>query len=106
LKRWASVLHTEDGSRVLREKLEGCYMYMSAFTGNSATFYNNGMEDMGKNIINTITKVYEVGGISREHLAAFLITRIEQEEETDKLDIGRKHPSGDYLDFFDDYEVS
>lgn len=105
LETWARVLGTKDGMIIIREILTGCYMYTSSFTGNSETFKNEGMRLVGLQIMETLTDVFQAGGMTKEQLTAFLITQLEQKPEDKDITIGKK-PNRDFLNMFDDeYEV-
>ncbi len=77
LRRWSNILNTPDGMAVIRELLVECHMYSSAFTGNSATYYNEGRRDIGLIMMKVITDVFHAGGISKDRLTAFLITQLD-----------------------------
>lgn len=77
LRRWSNILNTPDGMAVIRELMVECFMYSSAFTGNSSTYYNEGRRDLGLLMMKVITDVFHAGGISKDRLTAFLITQLE-----------------------------
>lgn len=50
--RW--VLNSKPGRRFMWRLLEECGVYKTSFTGNSATFFNEGMRNIGLKLINEI----------------------------------------------------
>jgi hypothetical protein len=51
-----SLLDTDAGLEVFRRILESTKVFTSCFTGNSTTFYNEGMRDVGLNVLGDIVR--------------------------------------------------
>jgi hypothetical protein len=50
------ILGTENGRRYLYELIDFCGLYRPSMTGNSQTFFNEGMRNVGMKIMADVTK--------------------------------------------------
>lgn len=50
----AKVLGTKEGRRMIWKQLESAKIFHSCYTGNSATFYNEGRRDLGLELFNKV----------------------------------------------------
>lgn len=73
LKDIKELLNAPFGRRFLNRLLNQCNMYQPVFTGNSKTFFNDGMRNVALWLLGDITEIYEEGELAPEDLAGVLL---------------------------------
>lgn len=53
-RAWRNMMRTDDGKCLFADLMRACGLFDSAFTGNSATFFNLGRQQVGMHVLRRV----------------------------------------------------